>query len=109
MGRKPPEADPSFPHQGLTAESRAPVAWQALGVVTLLSLSGLAAELLSGEVGGPGSMVTGRPPGSVSREAAGRLGGAAAQASGAPTRPRLPAATWAGGPIGPGGWGEARG
>lgn len=89
--------------------------------LTLLSLSGLVAELfpqaseaLSGEVGSPARMVTARPLGSVSREAVVMLGqvseAAAAQARGALTRPILTAAMWVAGPaIGGGSCGEAKG
>lgn len=85
----------------------------------LLSLSGLLAEPLpqadeepSGDVGSPGRMVTVRPLGSASREAAVMLGEvsevAAAQASGAPARLIPTAAAWAAEPaIGGRGCGEA--
>lgn len=74
--------------------------------LTLLSLSGLVVELfpqadtaLSGDVGRPGRMVTVRPPGSVSSEAALRLGEVsevvAAQARGALVRLMLTAEMWA--------------
>lgn len=87
----------------------------------LLSLSGLVAELfpkaneaLSGDVGSPGRMVTARPPGSVSREAAVMFGeaseAAAEHARGALTRPILTAAMWVAGPaIGGGSCGEVKG
>lgn len=89
--------------------------------LTLLSLSGLGPELfpqadkaLSGEAGSPERMVTVRPLGSVSKEVVVMLGeaseAAAAQARGAPARPRLTAATWVAGPgIGGGGCEEAKG
>lgn len=99
-------------------------AWgsRALGNgLTLLSLSGLEAELfpqaeeaLSGEVGSPEPMLPVRPPGSVSRLALVMLGAvsdaAAAQARGMPARPTLTAAAWAAGPgmVG-GGCEEAKG
>lgn len=89
--------------------------------LTLLSLSGLAVELLpqadtaplSGDVGSPERMVIARPLGSVSREAAATPGeardAAVAQARGALARPRPTAAAWAAGPAtGGGGWEAAK-
>lgn len=91
----------------------APAEKQDVGL-TLLSLSGLAAELfpqadeaLSGEAGSPERMAIIWLLGSVSREAEVMLGevmeAAAAQAKGALARPILTAA------IGGGGCGEAKG